>query len=363
MRFVPIFCLRNGMICGDSLYGERGELVLARNTVLTADLILSIRKLNYNGIYVVDDISKDIPIVNTINDRVRAQTVNGLKDIFICNDKNLPVSQEKFTDMENHIETIVDEILKNKNMMVNMVDLKVFDDYTYYHSVNVAVLSIVLGTALGLDKTELCNLGFGALLHDIGKVFIDKDILNKRGPLTDDEFKQMKKHPSLGYDYLIKEFGGSLSSQLGILDHHEKFRGDGYPNDIKGEDISLFGRIISIADVYDALASDRPYRKALIPSEAIEYIMGATYTFFDPELVKVFITKIAPYPVGTCVKLSNGLIGIVTENFESYCLRPNVRVFQDGDFKVTPFEIRLADHKSLNITVIDFAEDFSNSDA
>jgi len=244
-----------------------------------------------------------------------------------------------------------------------MVDLKVFDDYTYYHSVNVAVLSIVLGTALGLDKTELCNLGFGALLHDIGKVFIDKNILNKRGPLTDDEFTLMKKHPSLGYDYLIKEFGGSLSSQLGILDHHEKFRGDGYPNNIKGEDISLFGRIISIADVYDALVSDRPYRKALIPSEAIEYIMGATYTFFDPELVKVFITKIAPYPVGTCVKLSNGLIGIVTENFESYCLRPNVRVFQDGDLKVTPFEIRLADHKSLNITVIDFAEEFSNSDA
>jgi len=358
MRFVPTFCLRNGMISGDSLFGEHGELVLSKNTVLTADYILRIRKLKYNGIYVEDDISKDIPIVNTINDRVRAQTINGLKDIFICNDKNLPVSQEKFNDMENHIETIVDEILNNKNMMVNMVDLKVFDDYTYYHSVNVAVLSIVLGTALGLDKKELCDLGFGALLHDIGKVFVDKDILNKNGPLTRDEFDQMKKHPSLGYEYLIKEFGGSLSSQLGILDHHEKFRGDGYPHNLKGEDISLFGRIISIADVYDALASDRPYRKALIPSEAIEYIMGATYTFFDPDLVKVFITKIAPYPVGTCVKLSNGLTGIVTENFESYCLRPNVRVFQDGDFKVIPYDISLADHQSLNITVIDFAEGF-----
>lgn len=358
MRFVPTFCLRNGMIIGDSLFGEHGELVLSKNTVLTADYILSIRKLKYNGIYVEDDISKDIPIVNTINDRVRAQTVNGLKDIFICNEKNLPVSQEKFNNMENQIETIVDEILNNKNMMVNMVDLKVFDDYTYYHSVNVAVLSIVLGTALGLDKKELCDLGFGALLHDIGKVFVDKDILNKNGPLTRDEFDQMKKHPSLGYEYLRKEFGGSMASQLGILDHHEKFRGDGYPNNLKGEDISLFGRIISIADVYDALASDRPYRKALIPSEATEYIMGATYTFFDPDLVKVFITKIAPYPVGTCVKLSNGLTGIVTENFESYCLRPNVRVFQDGDFKVIPYEISLADHQSLNVTVVDFAEGF-----
>lgn len=355
MRFVPIFCLRDGMVNGNDLYGERGELVIPKNTVLTPALIKGIRRLKHNGIYVEEDIALNIPIVTTINDRIKSQTVNGIKEIFICNENNLPVEKEKFIEMEDQVETIVDVILKNKEMMLNMVDLKVFDDYTYFHSVNVAVLSIGLGASMGLDKADLCNLGFGALLHDIGKVFVPKEILNKRGPLTDSEFSEMKQHSFMGYEYLAKEFVGSIAAQAGILDHHEKFSGGGYPNNVKGDKISLYGRIISIADVYDALTSDRPYRKGLIPSEAVEYIMGGTSTLFDPDLVKFFITKIAPYPVGTSVKLSNGLIGIVTDNFESYCLRPNVRVLKNGNYDVTPFDICLADQKAFNITVVDFA--------
>lgn len=353
MRFVPTFCLREGMILGDNLYGGGGELLLVQDTVLTQDYIHSIRKLNYNGIYVDDDISRDIHIVNIINERVRTQTIKVIKDIFICTENGNPVTKQKFNTMKIQIELIVDEILKNKNIMINMVDLKVFDSYTYFHSVNVAVLSIVLGTSIGFGKKELCNLGFAALLHDIGKVFIKKEILNKDGILSEEEFEEIKKHPSLGCEYVKKGLGVTLSSKMGILDHHERYSGGGYPNDFKGEDISLFGRIIALADVYDALTSDRPYRKAVIASEVIEYIMGSSGTLFDPELVKVFITKIAPYPIGTCVKLSNGLVGIVIENYESYCLRPKIRIFKDGDTEVSPYEIRLADNGALNITVID----------
>lgn len=356
MRFVPIFCLREGMVNASDLYGERGELVLPRNTVLNAELIYGIRKLKCNGIYVEDDHTQDIPIVNTINSSLRTKTVSGIKEIFICKENNLPIEKEKFVEMEDQVETIVDVILKNKEMMLNMVDLKVFDDYTYFHSVNVAVLSIGLGTAMGFDRGDLCNLGFGALLHDIGKVFVPKEILHKQGPLTDNEFMEMKKHSFLGYEYLASEFVGSIAAQAGILDHHEKFSGGGYPNNAKGEKISLFGRIITIADVYDALTSDRPYRKGLIPSEAIEYIMGGTASLFDPDLVKLFITKIAPYPVGTSVKLSNGLVGVVTDNFESYCMRPNIRVYKNGESKIKPFDLCLADHRALNITVVDFAK-------
>jgi HD-GYP domain-containing protein (c-di-GMP phosphodiesterase class II) len=220
----------------------------------------------------------------------------------------------------------------------------------------VAVLSIGLGAAIGFDKIDLCNLGFGALLHDIGKVFISKEILNKKGPLSDEEFIEMKKHSFWGYEYLVREFVGNISAQAGILDHHEKFSGGGYPNNTKGEKISLYGRIITIADVYDALTSDRPYRKGLNPAEAVEYIMGGTGALFDPDLVKLFITKIAPYPVGTTVKLSNGLVGIVTDNFENFCMRPNVRVIRNGDYEIKPFDICLTDHRALNITVVDFAK-------
>ena len=204
------------------------------------------------------------------------ETVKCVKDVFITSENKGSLKKNTFNDMQKQIENIVDEILNNSNMVINMVDLKVFDDYTYFHSVNVAVLSIVLGTALGLSRTQLCDLGIGAILHDIGKVFVKKDILCKAGVLSDDESCEMQNHSTLGYDYIKKVSNISMSARIGILDHHEKFGGGGYPNDLKEEKISLFGRIIAIADVYDAMTSDRPYRKAIIPSEVIEYIMGSS---------------------------------------------------------------------------------------
>lgn len=353
MRFVPTSCLREGMVLGNNLWGKNGELVLAQDVVLTHDYIHRIGNLNYNGIYVEDAISKDIEIASIINERIKSQTVACIKDVFISTEKKSSTSKQKFTAIECQIESIVDEILQNRNMMINMIDLKVFDDYTYFHSVNVAVLSIVLGVSLGLKKQTLCDLGISAILHDIGKIFVKKEILCKNGSLTDEEFSEIQNHCQNGYDYIKKEFNINQSSKDGILDHHEKYEGGGYPNNIHGDKISLFGRIIAIADVYDAMTSDRPYRKAIIPSEVIEYIMGTSNTLFDPELVALFIKKIAPYPIGTCVKLSNGLTGIVTENYESYCLRPKIRIYKSGDEQVEPYEISLADKGYLNIIITD----------
>jgi len=357
MRFVPTYCLREGMILGDNLFGSNGELLLAKDTELTGPYIDLIRKLNFNGLYVEDDLSRDLFIASVIDERIRAQSVKSIKDVFIYSEEGSRNTKSKFEEAQFQIETIVDELLKNRNMMINMVDMKVFDDYTYFHSVNVAVLSIVLGISLGLSRKDLCNLGYGALLHDIGKVFVSKDILNKNGFLTDEEFAEIKKHSQLGCDYIKKGYGVSAASYMGILDHHEKYDGGGYPNNIKGQSISLFGRIIALADVYDALTSDRPYRKALLPSEVMEYVMGSAITLFDPELVDIFIRKIAPYPIGTCVRLSNGLVGIVVENFEEYCLRPRIRVFRKGEEAIEPYEMELFDLKHLSITVMEVVND------
>ncbi|MBR0597506.1 HD-GYP domain-containing protein [Sinanaerobacter chloroacetimidivorans] len=354
MRFVPTYCLREGMILGDNLYSNSGDLMLSCGTVLTGEYVKSIERLQYNGVYIDDDISKDIPIITVINDSVRAQTVKGIKDIFIHCEKGNKNVKNDFKSAKLQIENIVDEIFKNRNLMVNMIDMKVFDDYTYYHSVNVAVLSIVLGVALDMDRDELCNLGFAALLHDIGKVFINKDILNKKGQLTHTEFEEIKTHSLLGCNHIKKGYGVSNAAYMGILDHHEKYEGGGYPNNLQGERISWYGRIIAVADVYDALTSDRPYRKSLLPSDAMEYIMASTMTLFDPRVVEVFVKKIAPYPIGTCVRLSNGLTGIVVENYEDLCMRPRVRIFMDKEQQdIDPYEIELADYQSLNITVIE----------
>ncbi|WKY48631.1 HD-GYP domain-containing protein [Eubacteriaceae bacterium ES3] len=353
MRYVPTFCLREGMVLSNSLWGNNGELILSRDVTLTEDYIKRIKKLNYNGIYIEDDLSKDLYISNIIDDRVRAQSVKCIKDVFIRSELGGELSPEQIRQVESQVTSIVDEILNNQNMMINMIDLKVFDDYTYYHSVNVAVLSIVLGVSLGLRRQELCDLGVGAILHDIGKIFVSQDILCKPGSLNEQEFTEMKKHSSSGYDYISKRFNISDASKTAILHHHEKFEGGGYPNNLKGEEISLYGRIISIADVYDAMTSDRPYRKGIVPSEVVEFLMGSTHSAFDPELVELFITKIAPYPIGTYVRLSNDHIGMVVKNYSNFCMRPMIRVFKHGRQDVKPYEVDLSNNSTLNITIVE----------
>jgi len=163
----------------------------------------------------------------------------------------------------------------------------------------------------------------------------------------------MKKHSQLGYDYAKEKFRLPTVSYAGIIDHHEKFNGSGYPSGKAGREISLFGRIITMADIYDALTSERPYRKAMSPSEAMEYILGGSESIFDPQVVGVFIRKIAPYPVGTTVKLSNGCTAIVLENYESVCLRPRVRVIREMGKDVEPYELNLKNDRSLLSVVIE----------
>ena len=198
----------------------------------------------------------------------------------------------------------------------------------------------------------LIRLGLGAIMHDIGKVFIDKKILNKPGKLTVEEFNVIKKHSELGYEYIRERFSLPAMSSRAVVDHHEKYDGSGYPNGRKKDDISVFGRIIAVSDVYDALSSERYYRPAVNPSESMEYIMSGSGTLFDPKIVELFLRKIAPYPVGTMVRLSNNWIAIVVENYEAVCLRPKVRVVKQDDKNVTPFDISLCeDSKYYNITI------------
>ena len=136
------------------------------------------------------------------------------------------------------------------------------------------------------------------------------------------------------------------------MDHHEKCDGSGYPAGRREKNISSYAKIIAIADVYDALTSDRPYRKALLPSEAIEMVMGASGTHFDPYLVQLFLKKIAPYPIGMLVNLSNDTCGIVIKNHEDCCLRPVIRVLQENKRDVAPYEIDLTDASHSNVTIV-----------
>lgn len=352
MRFIPLNCIEEGMILGRKILGKNGELMLNNGSVIQTSYIEKLKDLGYIGIYIEDNLSSDIQISEVISQTLRFKTIQTIKDTFTMLESGKSLSQKNIDSIYSLINNITENVISNKTLQINLIDLKVFDDYTYYHSVNVGVLSIIIGASLNLNKKRLCNLGLASMLHDIGKVFISKEILNKPDKLSDDEFEIIKTHPLKGYEYLKKFFDIPISSYNGVLQHHERFDGLGYPTGIKGNSISLFGKIIAVADVYDALTSKRPYREALDPSEAMEYIMSGYGSLFDPDIVTAFIQKVAPYPIGTCVSLSNGMVGLVIENYSDCCLRPMVKIFKHDNVDVQPYFIDLKrDMSTLNITV------------
>lgn len=351
MRYVTIDSLREGMKLGRTLY-RKADIMLAKGIVLTPQYINSIRRCGFPGVYIEDDLSADIEVTPLISDELRLETTRRLAKINDMARFDLGKGPSKLPDITLQIEDIVSELYRNRDIMVNMTELSCHDNYTYSHSLNVAMLSILLGIGMKFNRSDLIGLGTGALLHDIGKINISKRILNKNGPLTDEEYTLVKKHPKDGYDYITKRFRISTKHALTILDHHERFDGRGYPYGRAGTEISTYGRICAVADVYDALNSQRPYRKALPVHECVEYIMAGADTQFDPGIVDVFIHRIAPYPLGTSVKLSNGWTGLVVANYSDYSLRPKLRIYQKSGLPVTPFEISLKDDPAyLSVTI------------
>ena len=237
-------------------------------------------------------------------------------------------------------EGVVESVLRNARALASLSRLKSYDEYTFQHSVNVGVLAVSLGRRVGLGEEDLYKLSFGALLHDIGKMKIPDKILNKPGKLTPEEFEVMKKHTILGFKILANQKGVDEREILPPLEHHERVSGEGYPFGKRDGDISLFGRICAIVDVYDAITSDRVYHKGLTPYEALSRMYSWVDRDFDKKLFEIFVKTVGIYPVGSVVVLSNGMIGIV-EKQNPNLLKPVVKVVKvKGNF-IKPFSLDL----------------------
>jgi len=346
------------------VYSEDGQILLQKGMKLTKQYIERLKDMKINGVYIDCNLSKNIEMVGIIDDRLRNKAVQDVKKLFTLVEKDQnPSPKERNTQINSiatEIDLIVDQILDHEHTMLNLVDLKLFDDYTFHHCVNVAVIAITIGAALEMSKEKLYKLGLAGILHDIGKTFVPEKILNKRGQLDDEEWKIMKDHPFLGFKHIKENYPSIPATSLaGILYHHEKWDGTGYPKGKKGEEIFEFGRIIAIADVYDALTSDRPYRDGLLPHTAVEYIMGMAEDSFDLDIVKIFLRSIAPYPLGTIMKLSDGRKGIVIKNTPNFGLRPTVSIIKDENDNVIEEENRviidLKENNNLTIkSVVDY---------
>ena len=210
-----------------------------------------------------------------------------------------------------------------------LTQLKKRDEYTAIHSLNVCVLSLIFGRALNLPENELNELGLGALLHDIGKMRVPLNVLNKPGKLTKDEFEVMKSHPGIGYELARQDKNLSHEVLTIIRNHHERLNGQGYPDNLAAEEISYFTKLVSITDVYDAVTSDRVYHDGMTPHEALKKMYEWMPNNFDEELIQAFIRTLGIYPVGSAVELATGHIGLVVKLNNTHRLKPVVMLIMN----------------------------------
>ncbi|NLM35980.1 MAG: HD-GYP domain-containing protein [Clostridiales bacterium] len=370
MRLVPIECVKEGSLLAKPLYDDEGRILLKEGIRLTSTIIKRISSIKIYSVYIIDEYSNK-EIEDVIKPDLRQKAIAKLKETFLNIEKFIPsVSnntlpskaqlntflrerQAIFDNILSVANSLMEEILSKKNILVNLVDIKSMDNYTYQHCVNVAILSLILGIRLNLNKNELRDLCIGALIHDIGKILTPKSILLKEGGLTDSELAIMREHTIKGYEYVKNIPEIPATSRVITIQHHERYDGSGYPHHKKGKNIHKFSRIVAIADVYDALTSDRPYRRALSPSEALEYIMAGGSSQFDFDMVKTFAQIIVPYPEGTLVLLSTGEFAVVEEIYQNYPLRPKVKVVKSNITDRINATVNLVE--SIDIVIKDYA--------
>ena len=359
---VPMESIRAGMITASPVYARNEEgmqlMLVKASTPLTDAAIdrLNRYRVKYVTILSEDpDVGRALPKIKVpriepvISESLATEALSGLQDLFAAAaSSNVTTAYRAVKQLDDVVDQLVETVSSELNKLVHISQLKSYDDYTYHHSLSVAVLSIAIGRALNLEKKSLRELGRTAIMHDIGKILIPIEILNKTGKLTEEEFEIMKGHSAKGARYLEKEGIGDEMMWAAVRAHHEKIDGTGYPDGLKGNEIPLFARIISVGDVYDAVTSYRPYRRPISPSVAFELVMGDVGRAFEYDVVNAFAKTVEFYPRGTAVLLSGDRIGVVTNNRNA--LRPTLQMLDNGQI------VDLTDLANLHL-VIERVED------
>ncbi len=361
-KFISVRLLKPGMVIDQSIVDGTRRVLIRRKTALDDYMINSLQQMRIGGVYIREGEESEEELTYNItpevmekiekekvpdraklelNESVKKRVATGVQ--FLYSNPDAPGFMDAANDISNELMHALDE---NDALAVDVNALKVSDEYTFKHSVDVASMGMIIAKNRGLSQKEVQQIGVSGLLHDLGKSKIPNEVLNKPGRLTDEEFEVMKTHPVLGYNMIKNKQGLSDATKLGVLQHHEKMTGNGYPLKLQAAQIHPFARILSVADIYDALVTERPYKEAFTPRDAVEMIMAMTEDL-DIQVIQSFLNSVILYPVDSVVKLSTGEFAKIVENIPRYPTRPTVITLNRGQTYALASDIRCA-----NIVVI-----------
>lgn len=344
MRFEFINRVVSGEVLGKSILTSDGRVLLRAGITLTNEYISKLREIGIIYIYIEDDRLADLPGEDEKLVELKKLAIENLGTIV----KNVN-DKARTKEAVKKIEQLIDYVLESPDLGNYMLDIKTHDNYTFLHSIDTGIMSVYMGAEMNYSEDKLKKLGLGGILHDIGKLKIPNTILNKPGRLTDEEYEEMKTHPLLGANILRSNYRIPEEVIAIAMQHHERVDGYGYPNGLGRDNISKMANIVSLCDVYDAVVNDRSYRKKMKPYDAYELIIAASEVMFYEDVVFAFKNTFGVYPLGSCLKLSNGIEGYVIKQNKGFPDKPVVRVLYDTDTKkpIPFYEIDLSESKEV----------------
>ena len=327
MRFVPIEQVIPGQRLARSVHREDGSLLVRAGKPLTAYEIRRLAAMGFPGVYVADPGEEDLSAPELISETTRAAAVAHLWHAYRMLEQGRRLDVVRLQDA---VDNIVDEILAEPRVLMGLADLRSHDTYTFGHSVDVCALSVAIGRAMEMPPQQLRVLGLGALLHDIGKIGVPAEILRKPGRLTAEEWRYIEEHPRLGFDILRRYHEVPVPAAHVAYQHHERLDGSGYPRGLAGDQLHPYGRIAAVADVFDAMCAPRTYRPSFPVHAVLAFLQENSGTLFDATAVSCLARVVAPYPLGTTVRLSTGETGVVVALVPENGRLPTVRILRDA---------------------------------
>lgn len=318
---ISLTSLPLGKTMARDLYDEKGRLLLPRGTVLQSFHVQSLLRLGYHTVYVSegDGPARDKSALPS----AYLTAIEGFRQIM---DTLMQEGEAGRDQVEETVEQLYPHVLETNNILSCLRNLRSRDEYTYQHSVSVSVLAIKLGQTMKIPREDLKALGTAGLLHDIGKCRIPLNILNKPGKLNDEEWKLINCHPVYGYEIVKKMHFDDARVGLSVLQHHERLDGSGYPEGKTDGDIHYFARIVAVSDVFDALTSERFYRRRVPMIPAIKEVISSTSGHLDPQISCQLLRYILDVLPGEEVLLNTGELATVIRTFEADPARPLVRI-------------------------------------